>query len=75
MFVFDKESSLRQRNRAERTKRLEEQVKDIQRKQKAAESWQQWKRSLFQPLTIGIGVGVILIGGGLWASSYFSHKV
>nr|CAD7425261.1 unnamed protein product [Timema monikensis] len=55
----ERESSLRHRNRAERTKRLEEQVKDIKRKQKAAESWQQWKRSLFQPLTIGIGVGML----------------
>ncbi|XP_069692537.1 tyrosine-protein phosphatase non-receptor type 2-like isoform X2 [Periplaneta americana] len=62
------------RRRAERKERVTQQVRDMKRKQQAAESWQQMKRSILQPLTIGIGVGVLLIGGAI-AYSYLSSRV
>jgi TctA family transporter len=65
---------MRQRIRAEKKERLAQHVQDIKRKQQAAESWQQMKRSILQPLTIGIGVGVILLGGAI-AYSYFTSRV
>ncbi|XP_063232882.1 tyrosine-protein phosphatase non-receptor type 2 isoform X2 [Bacillus rossius redtenbacheri] len=39
-----RESTVRQRVREERVKRIEEKVRDIKRKQKSAESWQRFKR-------------------------------
>jgi len=53
---------------------MTQQVQEIKRKQQAAESWQQLKRSLLQHLTIGIGVGVLLLGGAI-AYSYFTSQV
>jgi hypothetical protein len=41
---------------------LNDQVKEIKRKQQEAESWQELKKSLLQPLRLG--VGVLLLGGG-----------
>jgi hypothetical protein len=69
-----RDGSLRQRIRSERKERMTQQVREIKRKQQAAESWQQMKRSILQPLTIGIGVGVILLGGAI-AYSYFTSRV
>ncbi|XP_023713038.1 tyrosine-protein phosphatase non-receptor type 2 isoform X3 [Cryptotermes secundus] len=62
------------RMRSVRKDRLLQQVREIKRKQQAAESWQQLKRSILQPLTIGIGVGVLLLGGAI-AYSYFTSRV
>lgn len=67
-------SAVRQRIRADRKERMTQQVREMKRRQQAAESWQQMKRSLLQPLTIGLGVGVLLLGGAI-AYSYFSNRV
>ena len=69
-----RDSNLRKRIRSERNERMTQQVQEMKRKQQAAESWQQLKRSILQPLTIGIGVGVLLLGGAI-AYSYFTNWV
>ncbi|PSN29557.1 Tyrosine-protein phosphatase non-receptor type 2 [Blattella germanica] len=68
------DSNLRKRKRHEQKERMAQQVKEMKRKQQAAESWQQMKRSLLQPLTIGIGVSVLLLGGAL-AYGYYASRV
>jgi len=72
--VSDRDRNLRERKRLERKERMTQQVQEIKRKQQAAESWQQLKRSILQHLTIGIGVGVLLLGGAI-AYSYFTSQV
>jgi len=72
--VSDRDRNLRERKRLERKERMTQQVQEIKRKQQAAESWQHLKRSILQHLTIGIGVGVLLLGGAI-AYSYFTSRV
>lgn len=48
----------------EKNARLEAKVRDMKRRQKESEDWQNIKRSLFTPLSIGLGVA---IGGGVLA--------
>lgn len=53
---------LRQRHREERRKHIEEQVRDMKRRQQENEQWTQLKRSLYKPVIIGslaIGAGLI----------------
>lgn len=69
-----RDRNLRERKRLERKERMTQQVQEIKRKQQAAESWQRLKRSILQHLTIGIGVGVLLLGGAI-AYSYFTSRV
>jgi len=69
-----RDKNLRERKRSDRKERLSQQVQEIKRKQQAAESWQQLKRSILQHLTVGIGVGVLLLGGAI-AYSYFTSQV
>ncbi|KAF7988645.1 hypothetical protein HCN44_001218 [Aphidius gifuensis] len=57
----DSQNGIRRRN----PEKLKKQVQDIKRKLKEAEDWQELKRSLFKPVTIGIGT--MIIGGGVIA--------
>jgi hypothetical protein len=61
--VCSEASLLRRRKREERRERTTEQVRDIKRKQREAEEWQEMKRSLFQP--VNIGVGILILGGSI----------
>ncbi|XP_066592884.1 tyrosine-protein phosphatase non-receptor type 2 isoform X2 [Prorops nasuta] len=63
----DAKNEVRQRHR-EKQERLSAQVREIKRRQKETEDWQKLKRSLFKPLTIGIGAAIV--GGGLIALGY-----
>ncbi|XP_046468952.1 tyrosine-protein phosphatase non-receptor type 2 isoform X3 [Neodiprion pinetum] len=60
----DTKNELRQRNLAKKEK-LAAQVREMKRRQKETEEWQQLKRSLFKPLSIGIGAAIV--GGGVIA--------
>ncbi|XP_076679388.1 tyrosine-protein phosphatase non-receptor type 2-like isoform X1 [Andrena cerasifolii] len=60
----DMKNELRQRNK-EKSDRLAAQVREMKRRQKETEEWQELKRSLFKPLTIGIGAAIV--GGGILA--------
>ncbi|XP_015607014.1 tyrosine-protein phosphatase non-receptor type 2 isoform X2 [Cephus cinctus] len=60
----DTKNELRQRN-LERKERLAAQVREMKRRQKQTEEWQKLKRSLFKPLSIGIGAAIV--GGGVIA--------
>ncbi|XP_014608533.1 PREDICTED: tyrosine-protein phosphatase non-receptor type 2 isoform X3 [Polistes canadensis] len=60
----DAKSELRQRN-LDKKERLAAQVREMKRRQKEVEEWQKLKRSLFKPLTIGIGAAIV--GGGVLA--------
>lgn len=60
---WNRKGELRRRTR-EKKERLAAQVREMKRRQKETEDWQKLKRSLYKPLTIGIGIG---IGGGIIA--------
>ncbi|XP_043248342.1 tyrosine-protein phosphatase non-receptor type 1 isoform X1 [Colletes gigas] len=60
----DTKNEVRQRNR-EKKERLAAQVREMKRRQKETEEWQKLKRSLFKPLSIGIGAAIV--GGGILA--------
>ncbi|XP_076242447.1 tyrosine-protein phosphatase non-receptor type 2-like isoform X2 [Calliopsis andreniformis] len=60
----DTKSEVRQRNK-EKNERLAAQVREMKRRQKETEEWQKLKRSLFKPLSIGIGAAIV--GGGIIA--------
>lgn len=62
------DAELRQRKREERREKVTAQIRDIKRKQHAAEQWTQLKRSVCAPLSIA---GVIALAGGLLAYYYF----
>lgn len=67
-----RKNGVRQRHQDKKDK-LAAQVRDMKRRQKETENWQELKRSLFKPVTIGIGT--IIIGGGVVAlCSYFYYK-
>lgn len=55
---------LRQRHQ-EKKERLAAQVREMKRRQKQSEEWQKLKRSLFKPVTVGIGTAIL--GGGVIA--------
>lgn len=62
---------MRQRQTAtEKQKKTAERVAEMKRKQKAAESWARLKRSLFNPISLSIGIGALVVGGVV-AFSYF----
>lgn len=60
----DMKNEVRHRNK-EKKERLAAQVREMKRRQKETEEWQKLKRSLFKPLTIGIGAAIV--GGGIIA--------
>lgn len=60
----DSKNELRHRHQ-EKKDRLTAQVREMKRRQKQTEDWQKLKRSLFKPVTIGIGT--VIIGGGVVA--------
>ncbi|XP_076171406.1 tyrosine-protein phosphatase non-receptor type 2-like isoform X1 [Ptiloglossa arizonensis] len=60
----DAKNEVRQRNK-EKKERLAAQVREMKRRQKETEEWQKLKRSLFKPLSIGIGAAIV--GGGILA--------
>ncbi|KAG6800427.1 tyrosine-protein phosphatase non-receptor type 61F [Apis mellifera caucasica] len=60
----DMKNEIRHRNK-EKKERLAAQVREMKRRQKETEEWQKLKRSLFKPLTIGIGAAIV--GGGIIA--------
>ncbi|XP_071875153.1 tyrosine-protein phosphatase non-receptor type 2-like isoform X2 [Bombus fervidus] len=60
----DTKNEVRHRNK-EKKERLAAQVREMKRRQKETEEWQKLKRSLFKPLTIGIGAAIV--GGGIIA--------
>ncbi|KOC63138.1 Tyrosine-protein phosphatase non-receptor type 1 [Habropoda laboriosa] len=60
----DVKNEVRQRNK-EKKERLAAQVREMKRRQKETEEWQKLKRSLFKPLSIGIGAAIV--GGGIIA--------
>lgn len=61
-------SELRQRKRDERRDKMSAQLKDMKRKQRAAEQWTQLKRSVCAPLLVA---GAAALAGGLIAYYYF----
>lgn len=60
----NRKNEVRHRNK-EKKERLAAQVREMKRRQKETEEWQKLKRSLFKPLTIGIGAAIV--GGGIIA--------
>ncbi|KAK0180769.1 hypothetical protein PV327_003119 [Microctonus hyperodae] len=58
-------SEIRHRHQHEKKERIAAQVREMKRRQKESEDWKKFKRSLFMPVTIGIGT--VLIGGGMIA--------
>ncbi|XP_078040684.1 tyrosine-protein phosphatase non-receptor type 2-like isoform X2 [Augochlora pura] len=60
----DMKSEIRLRHK-EKKERLAAYVREIKRRQKETEEWQKLKRSLFKPLSIGIGAAIV--GGGILA--------
>lgn len=58
-------SEIRHRHQHEKKERIAAQVREMKRRQKQSEDWKKFKRSLFMPVTIGIGT--VLIGGGMIA--------
>ncbi|XP_029055536.2 tyrosine-protein phosphatase non-receptor type 1 isoform X3 [Osmia bicornis bicornis] len=60
----DTKNEVRHRNK-EKKERLAAQVREMKRRQKETEEWQKLKRSLFKPLSIGIGAAIV--GGGIIA--------
>ncbi|XP_034946779.1 tyrosine-protein phosphatase non-receptor type 1 isoform X2 [Chelonus insularis] len=66
----DTKNELRHRHH-DKKERLAAQVRDMKRRQQQTENWQNFKRSLFKPVTIGIGI----IGGGVIAiCGYFYFR-
>ncbi|KAL7297678.1 hypothetical protein TKK_0009344 [Trichogramma kaykai] len=53
------------RRRMEKKERLDAQVRGMKRRQKESEDWQQLKRSLFSPISLGVGAAIV--GGGVLA--------
>ncbi|XP_031781216.1 tyrosine-protein phosphatase non-receptor type 1 isoform X1 [Nasonia vitripennis] len=60
----DSKNELRRR-RMEKKERLDAQVREMKRRQKESEDWQKLKRSLFSPLSLGLGAAIV--GGGVLA--------
>ncbi|XP_012528069.1 tyrosine-protein phosphatase non-receptor type 1 isoform X2 [Monomorium pharaonis] len=58
------------RRKMEKNERLATQVREMKRKQKKTEEWQNFKRSLFNPITISLGIG---LGGGIIAICYYLY--
>ncbi|XP_011881025.1 PREDICTED: tyrosine-protein phosphatase non-receptor type 1 isoform X2 [Vollenhovia emeryi] len=58
------------RRKAEKNERLATQVREMKRRQKEMEERQKFKRSLFYPLKISLGIG---IGGGIIAICYYLY--
>ncbi|XP_011163430.1 tyrosine-protein phosphatase non-receptor type 1 isoform X2 [Solenopsis invicta] len=58
------------RRKMEKNERLATQVREMKRRQKEMEEWQNFKRSLFNPLKISLGIG---IGGGIIAICYYLY--
>ena len=74
IFCFS-DDGLRERRKSERTERNErmrETLKGMKRKQKQADEWQQLKRSIFQPMNIGLAI--LVLGGGALVYSYYSSR-
>ena len=49
----------------EKKEKLAAQVREMKRRQKQTEEWQKLKRSLFSPLSLGIGAAIV--GGSVLA--------
>ncbi|XP_049811714.1 tyrosine-protein phosphatase non-receptor type 2-like isoform X1 [Schistocerca nitens] len=64
----------RRHERQERLLRLTGRIREIKRKQEAAEHSEQLWRSLSKPLAVGFGLGLVM-GGGWIAYCYFSNRV
>ncbi|XP_077264577.1 tyrosine-protein phosphatase non-receptor type 1 isoform X1 [Temnothorax americanus] len=58
------------RRKTEKKERLATQVREMKRRQKEMEERQKFKRSLFYPLKISLGIG---IGGGIIAICYYMY--
>lgn len=69
------DDGLRERRKAERTERNErmrEKLHGMKRKQKQADDWQHLKRSIFQPMNIGLAI--LVLGGGALVYSYYTSR-
>jgi len=64
---------VRQRKHEERIAAVAEKVQEMKRKQQQNESWNNFKRSLLQP--INISIGVLVVGGGIFLISYLVNRV
>ncbi|KAJ1523748.1 hypothetical protein ONE63_001581 [Megalurothrips usitatus] len=62
----------RKPDRAERNERMQEKLITMKRKQMQAEEWQQFKRSIFQPMNIGLAI--LVLGGGALVYSYYASR-
>ncbi|KYM95493.1 PREDICTED: tyrosine-protein phosphatase non-receptor type 1 isoform X1 [Cyphomyrmex costatus] len=58
------------RRKMEKNERLATQIREMKRRRKEMEEWQKFKRSLFTPLNISLGIG---IGGGIIAICYYLY--
>jgi tyrosine-protein phosphatase non-receptor type 1 len=54
----------------EKKDRMDAQVREMKRRQKESEDWQKLKRSLFSPLSLGLGAAIV--GGSVLA--YFNMR-
>lgn len=62
----------RKAERADRNERMKEKLQGMKRKQKQADDWQQLKRSIFQPMNIGLAI--LVLGGGALVYSYYASR-
>jgi tyrosine-protein phosphatase non-receptor type 1 len=67
--TYFRKNELRRR-RLEKKDRMDAQVREMKRRQKESEDWQKLKRSLFSPLSLGLGAAIV--GGSVLA--YFNMR-
>lgn len=76
VLFFRNDEGLRQRSViVDKQKKTAEKVAEMKRKQQAAESWTRFKRSLFHPISLSIGIGALVLGGVVVYSYYISPRV
>lgn len=64
---------VRQRIHEDRNTSIAEKIQEMKRKQQDSESWNNFKRSLLQP--INISIGFLVVGGGFFLVHYFVNRV
>lgn len=67
-----RDDGLRERKREEANKKTAETVSEMKRKQEEHEKWRRVKRSLFKPVSLGLGA--ILLGGAALAIYFYSTR-
>ncbi|XP_026290335.1 tyrosine-protein phosphatase non-receptor type 2 isoform X1 [Frankliniella occidentalis] len=71
----ESDDGLRKRRKVERAERkgkMQERLQGMKRKQQQADDWQKLKRSIFQPMNIGLAI--LVLGGGALVYSYYASR-